>query len=401
MVRLWDIATGKNINTLIGHTGGIHSVAFSPDGSILASGGSDATRLWDVTTGKNINTLIGYMGRAESVSFSPDGSILASGGSKADSFDATVRLWDVATGENINTLTWNMGDVHSVAFSPDSSIIACGDRLDPTVRLWDVATGENTNIFTANTGMNWGHTGGVWSVSFSPDGTTLASSGIWDGTVLLWDLTPTAPESKRITEDINGDGVVNIIDLTLVASDFGKTGQNSADVNGDGVINIIDLTLVAGAFGNTAAAPEIWSHPLEVTPTRTDLEVWLRQARQVNLTDPAFRHGILILEQLLATLTPKETILLPNYPNPFNPETWIPYYLANPSDVKITIYDTRGSVVRQLNLGHQHEGYYTSQSRTAYWDGRNDVGEPVASGIYFYQLQADNLSFLRKMLILK
>ena len=97
----------------------------------------------------------------------------------------------------------------------------------------------------------------------------------------------------------------------------------------------------------------------------------------------------------------EQTRLLANYPNPFNPETWIPYQLANPSDVQITIYDTRGSVVRQLDLGHQQEGYYTSRSRAAYWDGRNDVGEPVASGIYFYQLQADNKSFLRKMVILK
>ena len=98
----------------------------------------------------------------------------------------------------------------------------------------------------------------------------------------------------------------------------------------------------------------------------------------------------------------EQTRLLANYPNPFNPETWIPYQLANPSDVQITIYDTRGSVVRQLDLGHQHEGYYTQyQSRAAYWDGRNAVGERVASGIYFYQFQADNVSLLRKMVILK
>ena len=97
----------------------------------------------------------------------------------------------------------------------------------------------------------------------------------------------------------------------------------------------------------------------------------------------------------------EQTRLFANYPNPFNPETWIPYQLANLSDVQITIYDARGAVVRQLDLGHQREGYYTSRSRAAYWDGRNALGEPVASGIYFYQLQADNLSFLRKMVILK
>ena len=105
--------------------------------------------------------------------------------------------------------------------------------------------------------------------------------------------------------------------------------------------------------------------------------------------------------QVSETPLPEETLLLANYPNPFNPETWIPYHLANPSDVQITIYDTRGTVVRQLDLGHQREGYYTSRSRAAHWDGRNNIGERVASGIYFYQLQADNTSLLRKMVILK
>ncbi len=98
---------------------------------------------------------------------------------------------------------------------------------------------------------------------------------------------------------------------------------------------------------------------------------------------------------------PSETTLSANYPNPFNPETWIPYQLSNTSDVKITIYDMRGSVVRRLELGHQREGYYTSRSRAAYWDGKNNVGERVASGIYFYQLQAGNISLLRKMVILQ
>ena len=98
---------------------------------------------------------------------------------------------------------------------------------------------------------------------------------------------------------------------------------------------------------------------------------------------------------------PSETTLSANYPNPFNPETWIPYQLSNTSDVRITIYDARGRVVRVLDLGHQRAGYYTSRSRAAYWDGRNNRGERVASGFYFYHLRADTLSLLRKMVILK
>ena len=98
---------------------------------------------------------------------------------------------------------------------------------------------------------------------------------------------------------------------------------------------------------------------------------------------------------------PDNTQLLANYPNPFNPETWIPYQLATDSDVQISIYDTKGIVVRTLALGHQASGYYTDRSRAAYWDGRNGLGERVASGVYFYQLQTNEISFMRKMVILK
>ncbi len=98
---------------------------------------------------------------------------------------------------------------------------------------------------------------------------------------------------------------------------------------------------------------------------------------------------------------PEETSLLPNYPNPFNPETWIPYQLAQSADVSLTIYDIQGRVVRDLDLGHQRAGMYHSRSRAAYWDGRNAVGEPVATGVYFYTLTAGDFTATRKLLIRK
>ena len=101
------------------------------------------------------------------------------------------------------------------------------------------------------------------------------------------------------------------------------------------------------------------------------------------------------------TATPTETRLLANYPNPFNPETWIPYQLAKDTDAQLLIYDMRGKIVRSLTLEHQFAGYYTSSSRAAYWDGRNGLGERVASGVYFYQLLANQVSPMRKMVILK
>ena len=98
---------------------------------------------------------------------------------------------------------------------------------------------------------------------------------------------------------------------------------------------------------------------------------------------------------------PETTALLPNYPNPFNPETWIPYQLAKPSDVSLTIHDINGRVVRTLDLGHRRAGIYRSRGGAAYWDGKNEFGEPVASGVYFYTLTAGDFSATRKMLIRK
>ena len=98
---------------------------------------------------------------------------------------------------------------------------------------------------------------------------------------------------------------------------------------------------------------------------------------------------------------PEVTSLLPNYPNPFNPETWVPYQLAESANVTLTIYDIQGHVVRDLDLGHQRAGMYHSRSRAAHWDGRNTVGEPVASGLYFYTLKAGDFAATRKMLIRK
>ena len=208
------------------------------------------------------------------------------------------------------------------------------------------------------------------------------------------------PPDPRVSEDVNGDGMVNIQDLVLVASSFGKTGQNTADVNGDGVVNIADLVLVAGALGNAAAAPKAYADSLGQF-TAEEVRQWLTEARLAAENSPIYRRGTLMLEHLLRALTPKETALLPNYPNPFNPETWIPYQLAKPADVTLHIYATDGRLVRTLDLGYQPVGSYESRSRAAYWDGKNALGEPVASGVYFYTLTAGEFTATRKMLIRK
>ena len=206
--------------------------------------------------------------------------------------------------------------------------------------------------------------------------------------------------SPQYTEyDVNRDGVVDISDLVMVAGRLGQSGPNAADVNGDGVVNVNDLILVAGALSETQAAPSLHPTSLEMF-TAADVRGWLTQA-QGALTDPKLQSGIRFLEQLLSVLVPKETALLPNYPNPFNPETWIPYHLAEDAEVTLTIYAIDGQVVRRLALGHQPAGMYQNRSRAAYWDGRNAFGEPIASGVYFYTLTAGDFTATRKMLIRK
>ena len=214
-------------------------------------------------------------------------------------------------------------------------------------------------------------------------------------------------DGAQITElpglkgDVNSDGIVNIQDLVLVAANLSKTGQNAADINGDSVVNIQDLVLVAGALGTSASAPSLLHPDALETLTSAGVRLWLTQAQQLSFTDITSQRGILFLEQLLAVLIPKETALLANYPNPFNPETWIPYQLEKSTEVTITIYAVDGQVVRTLALGHQAAGMYQNRSRAAYWDGKNQYGEPVASGVYFYTLTAGDFSATRKMLICK
>ena len=205
--------------------------------------------------------------------------------------------------------------------------------------------------------------------------------------------------------DVNKDGLCDILDLILVGQDLGNTQNPDAqtDVNGDGKRNIADLILVASHLGDLsgiAAGPALLANgTLRLEVSR--LQDWIETARRHDDGSLAFRKGIATLERLLAVLRPTQTQLLANYPNPFNPETWIPYQLAEPADVTVKIYAVDGAVVRTLKLGHQPIGNYQSKSRAAYWDGRNALGEPVASGLYFYTLTADDFTATRKMLIAK
>ena len=212
---------------------------------------------------------------------------------------------------------------------------------------------------------------------------------------------PDVRDRTPLAGDVNGDGVVDLTDMTAAAARLGRTGENTADMNGDGVIDAADLLLIAVEIEAAAAAPSLHASAVIEMFTATEVRQWLEFARTQGLTGSRYQRGFLLLEQLLRILTPTETALLANYPNPFNPETWIPYQLSEPADVRISIYAADGRLVRVLTLGHRGAGIYESRGHAAYWDGKNQLGEPVASGVYFYTFTADEFTATRKMLIRK
>ena len=282
------------------------------------------------------------------MAFSPDGSMLASSGSWND---AAIRLWDLRTAKATHALVGHHGPVTTVAFSPHGLTLASGGS-DDTICVWDANTGERLRTIE-------GHTNWVSSVAFTPDGLTLAS-GSGDGTIRLWNSD--TGEHLRTIEG-HAEWVSSVA--------FSRDGLTLASGSSDGTILLWDL-MRSTTWGDTKRV------------TTTD------ETRKLPELSPS-----------VAPLAPTETALLPNYPNPFNPETWIPYHLADDVNLTLTIYDTTGVLVRQLDLGYQQAGFYTAQGRAAYWDGRNHHGEMVTAGVYFCTLTAEDFSATRKMLIRK
>ena len=238
--------------------------------------------------------------------------------------------------------------------------------------------------------------------------------------------------------DVNADGQVNVIDLAIVALFYGTQVPAGvslpADVNADGAVNILDLVAIAEAIdaaGNAGkisiddvqAVLEATAEQVETIPgaparfstpqhallsgiAYRNVAAAFEAAKHFATDDIRLEKWMPTLKELLQLLSemreiPETTALLPNYPNPFNPETWIPYHLSKETDVMLTIHDVRGVLVRELALGHQTAGVYENRARAAYWDGRNQSGEPVASGVYFYTLTAGDFTATRKLLIVK
>ncbi len=333
-VLLWDTNRGRLKQFMLRHAGTVWSLAFSPDGNTLAAATEGGyVYIYDVSNLRSVERkyrLRAHSERAWSVAFSPDGEFLASSGG-----DALVRLWDYETGRAKKTLRGHEEQVLSIAFGAGDTLAS--GSADGTVRLWDVETGTSRILA--------GHTDWVFGVAFHPNGEFLASTGK-DMSVRLWDTTFGVP--------------LNTLERH---TNWGR-----------------DVAISRGGILASAGYDNL-------------IHLWDTGVRSEDAVDTAENS------EVAAQRAPAQ--VLPNFPNPFNPETWIPYQLEIASDVSLSIYDVSGRLVRTIELGHQQAGLYANRSDAIYWDGRNNHGEQVASGVYVYRLTAGEYSASRRMVIVK
>ncbi|MDE0634869.1 MAG: 5'-nucleotidase C-terminal domain-containing protein [Candidatus Poribacteria bacterium] len=244
--------------------------------------------------------------------------------------------------------------------------------------------------WTANsTGNGFSIEGGKGYIINVPTPKTVSFSGsAWQNTAspAAAPMQPSIPKTwafvlRAQLEGINGVKLTVYNGHTRVAEAVASNNFHAAwaDMNRQAVISVGD-TLTIKVRDTTGTLIRTLQHEISAADIR-------RAFTELRLTP--------------ADLIPKRTVLLANYPNPFNPETWLPYQLANDVEVTICIYSSAGQLVRNLDLGFQQAGYYIGKSRAAYWDGRNDSGERLASGVYFYQLSTSESSATRKMVIRK
>ena len=269
-IWIYDGRTGEELNLLTEHMESVSAVAFSPDSKLLASNGKNNTiLLWDTRTGEHRKTLTGHQDKVNSVTFGPDGKTLASG-----SDDETIRLWDVATGELRLTFAGHADGVSDVMYSPDGKILVSHDG-DDMIYLWDAHTGEFLRTLTE-------HTTDINSIAYSPDGATLAS-GIDDGTIQLWD-TDTGNPKTTLTHTTDSKGVWSVVfspnGKTLISTDYAddlirfwdvatgerlKTIKNPPDTPNQIVFSPDGSTMVCAGGGGTMRFWDVAT----TTPIRT------------------------------------------------------------------------------------------------------------------------------------
>ena len=362
-LELWDVATKTKITTLEESEYAVQSVAFSPDGTTLAVGMADGTvTLWKVATKTKTTTLVAGDGGGMAVAFSPDGTILAAG----------VTLWKVATKTKIATFPKNRGV--SVAFSPDGTTLAAV-APDNTVTLWNVAT--KTHIADLA-----GHIHYLTSVAFSPDGTILAS-GSADDTVRLWDVA-----TKTHIATLNAHSSVGAVafspDGTILAAGVSKKGVELWDV--------ATKTKIASLSGHP-----LWVHSVAFSPDGTIIASGSSDDGTVKLWDVSeWKRAKRLARTEEQIGQPDSPQLQQNAPNPFNSQTILSYFLHAPGPARLEVFSLTGQRVAVLHQGPRQAGYHRLR-----WNGRDDAGRSVASGMYLYRLVTDEAVLTRKLMLLR
>ena len=247
--------------------------------------------------------------------------------------------------------------------------------------------GDEAYLVTASTGDTVPLAGSGWS-----NGDDAAAAPIALAGYNADNQTPVLDVSGSVVDELTGLAREGFrVKVKNLSTRTALSNVTSVEAAGGYNMTFVDL--------NTTNAARV-GDVLEISADSPDPLIGVQPVRHIVTVDDV-KNITIQLENLVAYEIPAETELLRNYPNPFNPETWIPYHLSEDADVNLTIYDISGEVVRDIDVGHQNAAKYDTRAKAIYWDGRNRFGEQVASGIYFYHLDAGDFSGTRKMVILK
>jgi WD40 repeat protein len=398
-IKLLSMPNGWLIRILKGHTGKVNSIAFSPDGQLLASGSQDEIKLWRISDGKLVKTLKWCAIFESTVTFSPDGQFLAS------SSERGIAVWRMKMGTT-PAYPWDVNEDGKVNIF-DLVIVAksFGEKVTGVIRPNPDVNGDGVvNIFDlVIIGKHFGEGGEVKIPS--PPSTFMKEKAevrmkferIGEFVILrIWAKSASKIYGFQFDISFNPKGI------EIVSISKGELLEersfflHSVD---KGRIKVAATMLGReGGIQGEEALTVVKFRP----STLKKLSARIERALMINPKGDRMKVVILKREVLAEdTLKPERTELLQNYPNPFNPETWIPFELAEGAEATIKIYDSNGHLIKVLKLGWREKGLYITKGRAAYWDGKNDKGEKVPSGIYFYAMEIGGVKMVKRMVIIR